>query len=305
MDYKERDFFWSRIFKISTVRKLINSMTSEDSIERSRALKTIYSEWEFDKFKSLYIERRKHYELKTKDVFDYLLSHNIFRPWLEMECKECWLKNWLSLRNIDENWICEYCGHEDMIAMHLWWRNEWKFRLSWLFSKDNNQEWAIPVILTLLTFDDILKNNFIHGLSLNLDYWGANKCETDIVIINQEEWLWMVMNNKITIEVWIGEIKTKSNIEENDINNLKYVREKLIEQWFTPYLIFAKTSDTFTEEEIIMFKKLKDENIDIILFTNSELEKDDHIYSDKEVRYKYARNLYEVSENSKKIYLDN
>jgi hypothetical protein len=303
MDYKTRWLFWSKIFKISTVRHLISSMTSESSITRSDGIQKIYWTWDFDKFKSLYIERRDHSELKTSSVFDYLLSHNILRPWLEMKCKECWLKNWLSLRNIDEKWTCEYCWNEDIISTSLWWRNDWKFRLSWLFSKDNNQEWAIPVILTLLTFDSILRRNYIHGLSLNLDFWWTDKCETDIVIINQEEWMWMVMNNQITIEIWIWEIKTKSNIEQNDIDNLKYVREKLIEQWFTPYLIFAKTADNFTEEEITLFKTLKEEEISVILFTNNELEKDDFIYTDLEVRYKHPRNLFEVAENSKKIYL--
>lgn len=303
MDYESRGLFWSKVFKISTVRKLINSMKSSDSTTRSNATNIINSNWEFSRFKSLYIERRDCPDLSPNAVFDYLLTHNILRPWLEMKCKECWLKNWLSLKKIDEMLECEYCWYNQIISTSLWSRNEWKFRLSWLFSKDNNQEWAIPVILTLITFESILDKGFIYDLSLNLDYWWSNKCETDIVILNQEEWLWMVMNNKITIEIWIGEIKTKWNIEQNDIDNLKYVRERLINQWFVPYLIFVKTAEAFTEDEIEIFKELRRENVDIILFTNNELEKDDFIYTDLDVPNKYASNLLELSQNSVKLYL--
>ena len=45
----------------------------------------------------------------------------------------------------------------------------WKFRKGGLFAKDNNQEGAIPVIISLLTFNRIFhRHNLIYSTSLNL-----------------------------------------------------------------------------------------------------------------------------------------
>lgn len=294
----------ARVLKIKGVRKILQQGNPNNSITRGEATRAI-NENDFQKHKSLFIEAREKPELDSNAVFDYLLKKDFFRAGLELACGYCKLKNWLTLENIDDFWICEYCGGNNQTSIYLKNRGDWKFRKSGLFAKDNHQEGAIPTLLTLLAIKRIADHSsFTYSTALNLSDKDI-KCETDLCILQYRP------NNDI--EIGIGECKSEGGtITQTDCDNLKKVAQNLISKvtGANVYLIFSKTSDAFLAEEIERFKVLSKDMKNIILLSNKELEPY-HIYwledggIEEDVPEKYPHSLSDLARNSFARYLKN
>jgi hypothetical protein len=291
----------ARVLKIRGVRKILQEYGATDSIGRGDATKTIH-EQEFGKYRNLYIEAREKPDLDSNDVFDYLLRKDFFRAGLELQCEQCKLLNWLSLKAIDDFWTCEYCGGENRTSLHLRSRGDWRFRKSGLFAKDNNQEGAIPVLLTLLTLKRVLDHGtFAYSTALNLHGTNVN-CETDLAVLEYAR--------RDEIGVAVGECKSDGgSIGEDDCAKLKRAAEDLatLKEVSEVFVIFARTSDSFTAKEIALFKTLSND-VPLILFTNRELELY-HPYwledgqTETDVPAKYPHSLADLAKNSAARYL--
>lgn len=304
-----------RVFKIRGVRILIKGLSSKKAVKHKDALRIIGSN-HFDRFKRLYIEQRKQLELTPGDVWNYLIKKRIFAPTLprkqpisqvkkSFRCSRCGLKSKIRCGDFLKDWKCGFCAHRQYLPQFItdvFERNEievFDFKKSRLFARDNNQEGAIPVILTLLqikrVFDD---SNFIYSTSLQLEPRNGKPCETDIAVLNY--------GREDKIEVGIGECKSNcGRIDEKDITNLKNIREHLESKGLRCYLVFSKTTDEFTEGEIRSFKKLVEEDIHPVLFTNKELEPYDPYMEPRETDLpkQYAFTLEDMAMNSAHIYL--
>lgn len=291
----------ARVLKIKGVRKILQEGNPGSSITRGEATKTIH-ENDFQKHKRLFIEARNTKELDSNAVFDYLLKKDFFRAGLELTCGQCKLENWLTLKSIDDFWTCEYCGGQNKTSIHLKTRGDWKFRKSGLFAKDNHQEGAIPVLLTLLTIKRIAdRSNFTYSTALKLDGEGIG-CETDLCIIQY--------GRRDNMEIAIGECKSEGGIiTQDNCNKLKQVVKKLsLDNKIDACVIFSKTSDAFLPEEIALFKELAKE-VKLILLTNKELEPY-HIYwleggGIEDVPEKYPLSFSDLVRNSFARYLKN
>jgi hypothetical protein len=288
-----------RGFKINGVRKLLQTLKTDECISRGQGTNIIWESGEFKKYEKLYIEARQTPKLTTHNVFDFLLKKDFLRAGLELICDHCKLPNWLSLQELDDVWTCNYCGDDNKTSLQLKDRGDWKFRKSGLFGKDNNQEGAVPVILTLLVFLRIFDlSKFIYSPSLKLV--SENKsCEIDFCILQYER------GDKI--QLGIGECKSEGGvIDQKDIENLKFVRDKINSLNNDCYLIFSKTAEKFEQSEIDLFKKVKEENIPIILLTNKEMEPY-HPYREiqetENLPEKYALDMRGMSRNSIYLYL--
>jgi hypothetical protein len=288
-----------RIFKINGVRKLLQTLKPTDLVTRGEATKVIWEDGKFRKHEKLYIEPRKKPKLTTQDVLDFLLKNDFMRPGIELVCNHCRLPNWLSLVEIDEIWSCSYCGDENKTSIQLKDRGDWKFRKSGLFAKDNNQEGAIPVILTLLIFLRIIDHSeFIYSPSLSLKMPGKS-CEIDFCILQYRR--------GERIQLGIGECKSEGGIiEQKDIDNLKTVREKIKSLGIDCYLIFSKTAEGFSQNEIELFEQLETEKIWVTLLTNKELEPYEPYWKIEEadkLPEKYALDMMGMYRNSAYLYL--
>jgi len=288
----------ARVFKIRGVRELIGSLDSQAAIGRGQATDRIWNGGEFARHENLFIEPRDTPKLTTSAVFDFLLRNEFFRAGLELPCDACRLDSWLPLRQIDDLWVCEFCGQRNLTSLHLRSRGDWKYRKSGLFAKDNNQEGAIPVLLGTLVLKRVLEHyQFMHVISLELkDTEGS--CELDFVVVrrHQEE-----------IEWGLGEAKDKGGrIDATDIQNMKRIAGKLVAIGVTPYLTFVKTADSFLPEEIELFRALQREGILPILITNKEIEPYHPYWEDDNERklpHKYANSMHEMALNSEYRYL--
>ncbi len=283
-----------RVFKVRGVRQLIHSLKKDDSVSVGEAERLIRAGGQLIEHENLFIAGKK---AKFPVIFEMLLKKDIFRAGLEITCDHCKLKNWLSLRTVDDFWPCEYCGHENQTSLQLKEHGKWKYRKSGLFSKDNHQEGAIPVILTLLQLNTRFRlASTIYTTSLDL-IADSLLSETDFCILSF---------GSSGIEVCIGECKSEGGaINEDDVNKLMRVREKLKLKGIDCYLIFSKTADAFRSEEIELFRDLADKQVPCILFTNKELEPYEPYerYLPQELPDKYAMTFKQMAINSAHVYL--
>lgn len=287
----------TRVFKIRGVRKLIDELAVEESITRSEATNLIWNERQFLDHETLYIEQRDTEKLTPEQVFSHLLRHGFFRAGLNLQCTQCRLDSWLSLRQIDDIWVCEFCGHANNTSLHLKHRGDWKFRKSGLLAKDNNQEGALPVLLSLLAFRRVLSSDEVYSTSLLVQF-GDRRCEVDYAILSYSD---------ESIECVLGEAKsTGGAIDENDIKNLILIRNQLEDSGIRTYLSFSKAADKFTSTELQLFHELHRDNVPMILMTNNELEP----YEPYEGRdttpnfpHMYPTSFSDMSDNSAFLYL--
>jgi hypothetical protein len=287
----------ARIFKVAGVRKLLDSLRKDTAITRGAATKIIH-ESEFDKFEGLHIDQRAWQKLTPGQAFDFLLKKDFLRAGLDLICNHCRLHSWLSLDKLTDIWACEYCGGGNQTSLDLKDRGDWKFRKSGLFAKDNNQEGAIPVVLTLLQLYRRLSNfGFLYAPSLHLSF-GSMSCEIDFAVLQY--------SISSRIELGIGECKSDGGtISEADVENLNSVRDRFQSLGIDVVPIFSKTSRTFLPEEITRFSELAEQGVDCILFSNRELETYEpyESYKREDLVDQYPFTLQAMAWNSAKIYL--
>ena len=160
-----------RPFKIAGVRTLIERHAPHQPFDRGAAMLTILGQGEDRKlsdYQWLYIEPREiGSELKNGAVLSYLLEKGVFRAGLNFQCPSCQLEFWRSLDDARSRLECEYCGHGFNAAPQL--RDKaWAFRRSGLFGNYDNQEGAIPVLLTLQQLAAIHSDDRIFTTAMTL-----------------------------------------------------------------------------------------------------------------------------------------
>jgi hypothetical protein len=108
------------------------------------------------------------------------------------------------------------------------------------------------------------------------------------------------------IELGIGECKSAGGqITDNDVENLSTARQQFASSGINVVLIFSKTADAFHPEELAMFQKLAEQDVDFILFSNRELQGYEPYgsYKREELVDQYPSTLEGMAWNSRKIYL--
>ena len=289
-----------RVFKIRGVRRLLQEVGAEESTTRSRAKKLLWDEGQFKKHEGLFIEERSTPLLTPDHVFDFLLKHDFLRAGLELLCGNCRQKSWLPLEEIGDRWTCHFCGHQDKTSLHLKDRGDWRFKKSGLFARDNNQEGAVPVILTLLQLYRALhSSDSAYSTCLDLKVDGVS-CETDLCVLLQPR--------DTNVAAIIGECKSEGGaVDAKDIENLKIVATRFKQKGIECALVFAKTADQFSPQELELFKGLANEKRSVILFTSKELEPYEPYeeHTETGIPWQHPTSIFDLVCNSHHIYLRN
>lgn len=289
------DIDGARVLKVRGVRELLQKLKPQDSVTWSRAKQVIWTTGNFGDFEDLYIEPRETPKLTPEAVLDFLLRKEIFRAGIELKCSSCHLPNWCSLASIDDHWKCEYCGAEAITSVQLRHRGDWRFRKSGLFARDNNQEGAIPVILTLYAFLRVLDfGDFVYSTNLELS---SPKCETDLCVLQYR--------SGQSTEIAIGECKSEGGeITQDDVAKLSKVREKLQAAGLECYVVFSKTADAFSDQELALFNGMVDDGIPVVLLLNKELEPyHPYLFDKDELPEQYCHSIGDMATNSIHRYL--
>ena len=108
------------------------------------------------------------------------------------------------------------------------------------------------------------------------------------------------------IEWALGEAKSAGGkIEADDVVHMKAVANKLKATGVKPYLVFSKTADLFSAEEMELVRAAKAEKYSVILLTNREIEPYNPYYegedSDK-LPHKYVHSFDQMVRNSEYRY---
>lgn len=260
-----------RPFKIEGVRRLIEDHNPDQSFSRSAAMQTIRGQGAtrpLSDYSMLYIEPRPSgAELTNDAVLGYLLDKGVFRAGLKFRCPSCQLEFWRSLDDTETHLKCEYCGHIFNSSRQLR-DKDWAFRRSGLFGRNDHQDGAIPVTLTLQQLMQMHSfSDRVYCTAMTLSSRGANiqKCETDFVIVQSGD-----LNRRI--QVVIGECKTRKAISAEDVANLKAVADAFPSNQFSVFICFSKL-EMFTADEIALMRPLNDAYaLRVILLTARELE---------------------------------
>lgn len=274
-----------RVFRIGGVRDLIESYPPDESFTTSAAKQTIRAEGTdhpLSDYDNLYIEPRRHGSRLTNDgVLAHLLRKEVFRPGLKLDCPSCQLRFWRSLDDVRTNAQCEYCGHVFHVGPQLRDR-DWAYRRSGLFGRNDNQEGAIPVVLTLLQLHHMHDpTSFAMTTAVSLEPNGADirKCESDFAfLVNRER--------DHRVQLAIGECKTRKPITQDDVQNLLRVARSFPTDRFDVFLIFTKLAD-FSDEELALIAAANEEFVRrVVILTPREL---DHWHP-----YERAAELFDI-----------
>jgi len=266
--------FDCRAFKIKGVRSLIEKYGPEQPFTRSAAVQLIRDLDEttgktgFSEYETLHIEPRASGVALTPDmVLSFLLKKGLFRAGLQFRCPTCQLDFWRVLDEVSTVTSCEYCGISFNVTPHLRDR-DWAYRRSGLFGRSDNQEGAIPVVLTLqqLRLDSISKEGlYTTGMELKSKDSSINPCETDFIAIRPG-------NYRDPINIIIGEAKNRMPITDDDVQKLKKVAHALEKAGFKVYVVLAKLA-AFIKPEVQAATQLNEKyRRRVILWTDRELE---------------------------------
>ena len=264
-----------RVFKIGGVRKLLETYGPDTSFSRQCALSTIGKGdsasgiLPISEYKDLFIEQRPYRtELTSHDVFSYLLKKGVYRTGMEFDCPSCRLEFWCSLDDVRTELACEYCGHRFNVSPYLRDKYVWRYRRSGLFGRADNQEGAIPVILTIQQLHTTFHSRellYAPAMTLESKSISISKCETDFVTLSK-----CPLDGKI--DITIGECKTRKQISDDDVSNLQSIADAFPSEQFNVYIIFSKLN-SFSLEELARARRLNSEyQRRVILFTDREIE---------------------------------
>jgi hypothetical protein len=294
-----------RAFKVSGVRDLIQSyppeswFTRSGAVEKIRKLDPVTKQPQFDDYKTLYIDGKHP---KPEELFRSLVKKNVFRVGLCFVCPGCELEAWVHLDDARTNVSCEYCGKSFNVTPQLKDR-DWAYRRSGLFGRNDNQGGGIPVSLALMQLVSVLHENviaFTTGTDLNHVTAGNKKCESDFVLIAQEQ-------QSKHLQIVIGECKSDGGeITANDVQNLSAVADALRSVNCDSFIVFAKTS-AFTAEEIERCRGAQAGNGHrVILLAKRELEPyDPYELAEKEFEIRqYTHSLGHMGQNTHAIYFE-
>lgn len=257
-----------RVFKIAGVRQLIEGHTPYQHFTRGAATKTIFGDAEngtLESYTDLHIRGKGlRSGLNSQAIFDDLLNRSVFRAGLRFDCPSCQLEFWIALDDVRSKTTCEYCGHNFNVTPQLRDR-DWAYRRSGLFGREDHQEGAIPVALVLMQLHTMfVGREFSYATATSLSGAAIRPCETDFVALH---------NRGETIEVVIGECKTRKAITAEDVENMQRVAEALATNRIVPYLLFAKLGQ-FTSEELDLLRPINTEFSErLILLSGAELER--------------------------------
>jgi len=264
-----------RAFRVGGLRSLIESTRPETSFTRPHAIQSIRQQQldrsiGFDRYADLHIEPRPiGVKLKPEDVFRYMVGRGAFRVGLQFQCTECALDFWVSLDNARSSQECEFCGKHFDVTSQLKDR-DWRYRRSGVFGKEDSQEGAIPVALTLLRFYHMggMSNPiFVTARNLIAKTARVPDCETDFAALFTER-----RRGAEYLNLVIGECKTRKAITAADVQNLIAVANVFEDQGIGTYVVFSKLAE-FTRVEIEHISTVNRNGLTrAIVFTEKELE---------------------------------
>jgi hypothetical protein len=270
------------------------------------------------------ISRRKSQQRLPRLSLDEFVKANILKLGFSVECPNCMKKNWCSLRNLDEQIICERCLKEFSFPQgSLNFRNTpWQYRVVGPFSVPNFAAGAYATVLALRLFFQNLGSHAQLTYSTNLDITiRQDKLKQEIDFT-----FWYLRDHLIDQDeepvLVFGEAKSfaTQSFKPEDVNRMETLATKFPGAFF----VFATLKDTLSDDERSMIGKLALwgreplanglQRAPVIVLTGTELFSDWHVTQawkdcgDKRGQFAAASylqldNLWTLADLTQQIYL--
>jgi hypothetical protein len=296
-----------RVFRLPGVRNLIKQREAHTGINFSRAAQYIGES--FAAAEPFYVSGQ-HLD-DPREVFRFLLQQRVFLAAHQLTCPNCGQPSLHPARELDDDIRCPQCGHEFLLAPTLR-GDQWRYRLTGLLAQpeqhvlpedrpDRPPE-AVAVLLTEVWLHDATHSD---ELLLDTNYAVSGDGldgEIDIVAIER--------GPLGRTGVIVGECRTEIPFTTQHVAKLELIATRLRTAGLACTPLFATLRDTFSEEEIALFRELRDRERygDIvvphppILLTLADLERGDLARHDLLER-SHIGEISGIAEASDRIYL--
>lgn len=283
-----------RILRIPGVRKLLTGYAHDASFTTQAAHQEIGPG--LDRFRGQGIMGFR--EPTAQSLFSELLERKLVRAGRDLRCPDCGLKGWYSLDRLGTVSRCEFCGTSFDPTPQLP-DGHWAYRRTPLCGT-RGRLGVVPATLVLHQLEATLKDNIVlwaPGLELTWDGDHNVAGEIDVFAVCRAR--------AERVAVLLGEVKTNTDIEEDQVHRLAKMAQTLEKQLdVDPYLLFAKMG-SFSPSEIELFKSAQPPHqYRVILLDSSQLEpRRVYEWSDAPERFRHVSEVETLAEATSVLFL--
>jgi hypothetical protein len=296
-----------RVFRLPGVRELLKQRAAHTGVNFSRAAQYIGED--FAQAQPFYVSG-EHLD-DPREVFRFLLQQRVFLAAHELICPSCGLPSLHTARELDDDVRCPQCGHVFLLAPAIR-GDQWRYRLTGLLAqpeqhvlpedRPNRPPEAIAVLLTEVWLHDATHSDQLL-LDTNYALQGDDlDGEIDIVAIERGR-----LGHTAVV---VGECRTEIPFTAENIGKLELIANRLRAADLDCFPLFATLRETFSDEEIALFRELRDRERygDIvvprppILLTRGDLERDDFARRDL-LEQSHVGEISGIAEAADRIYL--
>jgi hypothetical protein len=176
------------------------------------------------------------------DLYGYLLSKEIFKLGLRMQCSNCLRNSWFSLEDVRASFTCPRCQSVFPAVGNLE-NAKWCYKTSGPFSVPKYADGAYAVLLTLEFFDDHNMHTMRTTRVLSFEGEAPNRktLETDFALFWEES----IFGEKKD-GIMFGECKTYGRFGKQDFERMRY----LAKSFPGAVLVFSTLRKSLTVKEI-------------------------------------------------------
>jgi len=183
----------------------------------------------------------------AKRAVNELFHSGLFVPTLKVHCSHCRVESFVSADQLQPTMHCEFCGSAFNLALsHGLSRPEWRYRLAAHLRADQIEA-LLPALATtsLLQQFRFTPEPVALSLGFRIEISGRT-IEADVAAyLPDPDWL-----------IVLGEVKNANRIDENDVANLEYLRDRLKAVGVRCLLLFATLKDKFSVPELSVLRGL-------------------------------------------------
>lgn len=173
---------------------------------------------------------------------NYLLGSGLLVPTTRVHCSHCRVERYASADELASTMTCEFCGQAFSLALsHGLSEPQWRYRLAAHLRADQVKA-LLPALATASLLDQLRpweEPTPAHVLGLEVTIAGRT-VEADVAVyLREHDWALV-----------LGEVKTGSRIDGNDVANIEFLADKLAVKGVRCLPLFATLKDQLSADEV-------------------------------------------------------
>lgn len=184
----------------------------------------------------------------TGNLYDYLLSKEILRLGLRLQCPHCMRNSWFALDSVRGTFTCPRCLN-DFAALGNLENATWSYKTTGPFSVPNYADGAYAVLLTIDCFDDrkMTTMRISPALSFTAEKPQEKELEADFALFWQDS-----IFGERKEGIAFGECKTYGEFKETDFERMR----RLAKAFPGAVLVFSTLRTALNASEIAKISRI-------------------------------------------------